>query len=502
MKKFLFAIAIILVQIVCTVNLSSCQELNIDSQNEYLAKIEVDARSEYSVLAMNPADIVFNISSNIPWRVKSEQAWCAVSPSMSASSSLVETITVHLENNETEEARTAVLTIEADGTDEVTLITIVQDSKGTLQVQPATDIIATAGGSVTFTLVSNKPWTVTSDSQWLTFDKAEGTGTGEVEAITASGTDNQGARRTAIVTVATALDKKTFELTQDGVSMSIEEVTEPGGTLFAGTGEKEAKTYTVVSTTTAWKPVTDADWITLEKISDTQFTVKVLKSNPYFAARKGNITLEPTFALMPELVVPPLVITQNAFWAKDNAGTSSITVNEDGSVTLKSVDKNKCRMYTGDAADAPLYKLGTYIWTFSNINFADPAYFDINFYSEDGGPRFELFLGEAHANAGNRNIFGSWGDNGWWSESKFDLSLDELNEIKTLKIEFIRDPANTSNLKLTVWLNERELASITKPDSYALNPGKYNGNKIYFGFNGYCADAEVTIKSFEIQPVE
>lgn len=490
MKKFLFGITIILAQVACIVNLSSCQEFNIDSQQEFPAKIEIDAQTEYNVLAMAPADIVFNISSNTPWKITSDQNWCIPSPGMSASSSLIEAITVHLENNENLSARQATLTIKADDIEGSTSITIVQDSKGSLHVQPVDNAFQTTGGTATFTITSNKAWTVISDNQWLTFDKAEGTGTGNIETITATATANPGAKRTTIVTVSTGLEKKTFEATQDGVILEFAEV-EEGATTFSGAGQTEAKIYTVVANI-PWKVETKDEWITIEKIDEESFSVKVLNPNSYFVTRTADITLKPESGTVSGLEIKPLTIRQNVYFQNDNLGASTITVNDNGSITLASINKNKCRLYTPST-----HKLGIYIWTFSQVHFTDPAFFDINFYNEQGGPRFELFLGTA--NPSFQNKLGAWpGD--WWDEKTFDLSLDELNAMKTLKIEFTHDPDNTSNLKLTIWLNDRQLTSISKPDFYA-NPATDFGNQIYFGFNGHCADAEVTMESFEIKPI-
>lgn len=495
MKKFLIGMTVACVQINCIINLSSCQELNIDSQKEFPAKMEVDAQNKYNVLATAPTNIVFNISSNTPWRITSDQNWCVATPAMSAASSLVGAITVHLENNELEESRTAVLNIGADGVDGTISVTIIQDSKGALHVQPIDDTLPTGGGTATFTVTSNKPWHVISDNQWLTFDKAEGTGTGVMEAIAATASSNAGGKRTTLVTISTGLEKKTFEVTQNGMILEFAGITDSSETLFSGTGLPETKTYTVVANV-PWDAETENDWITLEKVDEEHISVKVLQSNPYFAMRKGNITLKPTSGTSVGLKAKPLTINQGTCFNEDKLGTSAITINKNGSATLASVDKNKCRFYTKESS----YKLGTYIWTFSQVHFTDPAYFDINFYNEKSAPRFELFLGEAHGNTDFRNMFGSWGT-GWWSQTNFNLSLDELNAMRTLKIEFIRDPANSANLKLTVWLNDRELASITKPDLYADLATNF-GNEIYFGFNGFCSDAEVTIDSFEIRTIE
>lgn len=146
MKKYLLRIIIILVQIVFVFNLISCQEFDINSQKEFPLQMDCDAQPTYTVLALAPSEIVFNISSNTPWKVISSADWCIVDPAMSSASALVGAVTVHIADNPNETHRSATLTVKAEGLSEDVVITINQESKGALHVQPVDNVVPATGG--------------------------------------------------------------------------------------------------------------------------------------------------------------------------------------------------------------------------------------------------------------------------------------------------------------------------------------------------------------------
>lgn len=101
---------------------NACQEYEINSQPEAPVNIKIDAMEEYTILAKNPQKIVFNVSSNTPWEITSDQQWCTVTPSMSAASSLVSEIMVTCEPNNTDQQRVATLTISAKDIEKTTTV--------------------------------------------------------------------------------------------------------------------------------------------------------------------------------------------------------------------------------------------------------------------------------------------------------------------------------------------------------------------------------------------
>ena len=136
MKKLYSNTLMQLILALCTFSFVACQEFDIDSQPEGPLNIQIDALESYTALATSPSNVVFNISSNTPWTIESDQQWCKPTPSMSAASSLVSEIVVTMENNTGKKARTAKLTIKAEGVEGTKVVTIEQASKEDLVVVP------------------------------------------------------------------------------------------------------------------------------------------------------------------------------------------------------------------------------------------------------------------------------------------------------------------------------------------------------------------------------
>ena len=129
----------------------SCQELTIDSQPDAPVSIYIDALDSYSLAGTAPGRIVFNISSNTPWTIKSDSQWCLPSPAMSASSSLVSEIVVNTEDNPDTTPRTATLVINAEGLGDVKTITVEQGEKiETEPEEPAVPEVKPAAFDVVF----------------------------------------------------------------------------------------------------------------------------------------------------------------------------------------------------------------------------------------------------------------------------------------------------------------------------------------------------------------
>lgn len=491
MKKYFLEITMILIHMVFVFNLTSCQEFNIDSQTEYPLHMDCDAQSTYEVMAISPSDIVFNISSNTPWKITSSADWCTADPAMSSISSLVRAVTIHVEDNQNETPRSATLTVKADGLEKDVIITINQESKGVLYVQPVDDIVPAVGGKTTFTITSNKDWKVISEKQWISFDQTEGKGTGEIVTIQAIVSANEAGKRSSIVTISTGLEERTFELKQDGMMLEFVKIDDEKSKYFNGHGIEEPRIFSVMANVD-WNVECKEDWVEVLKVDDKHISVRIVKDNSIFKVREAHINLVPVGISTSALFVEPLTISQGTCFKADVISPSTSETDKSGALTLVSTQSKKCRYYTNGSD----YKLGTYIWKFSNVSFADPFIFDVNFYNEKGGARFELFLGKALLT----NTLGTWGTHDWWSENKFDVTLDDMNAMRTLKIEFLKKENNPNIAILKVTLNNRILVSIEKVNPFQFSEMDY-GNTIYFGFNGsHFSDAHVTIDSFEVIP--
>ena len=472
--------------IIGTAGLFACQELSIDTQSTQPAKIEIDAQSEYTLLAASPRTIIFNISSNTPWKITSDSQWCTPDPAMSSASSLVAEITVETEDNDTEKPRTAILTIKAEGIDTPTTVTVHQDAKGKLLIQPVDGNIASQGGSKPFTITSNKPWTVVSDKIWLTFDKTEGEGTGEMETVTATAEMNTGVRRSATVTVSNGLDTQEFEVVQDGIILSFKELEDPeNDVLFSGAGG--TKSFGVEANI-EWKVACDDPNVTLNKTSDTEFSV-TMPIGKYFSTMETPIRLEAADASLSGVEAQVLTLRQSGIAYADG---SDVVFNADGSVTMTAAGA-KSRVCTHLAN-----KLGTYIWTFSEVNIEN-AYFDLNAWTDNAN--FHLFLGGQNRLTSGGRTTPDGAD--FWANPAIitpGLTVDDLNAMKTLKLVIKPNESDATKLTIELWLNDKQILDVNDRINPWTPERTTPGIPYYFGFTG--GTGTMTIASFETIPIE
>ncbi len=465
----------------------SCQELTIDSQGDFPLKMATDIQTEYTVLATSPRPIVFNISSNTPWTITSDANWCIPTPAMSASSSLIEEISINIADNTSETARVATLTIEAEGVSEKTVIKITQESKEKLLFQPVDQNFPSTGGKLPFTITSNKPWTITSSNMWLTFDITSGEGTGEMVTIQASAAPNTGVKRNATVTISNGLSESQFEVTQDGIVMEFAPISNPEEDLsFSGYGEP--KLFNVVANID-WKVETDDDWITLRKVDENQFELTT-SASPIFSPRKGTVKL---VSADNTLSVEPVTmeITQGIIFG---ITSSSYQILENGALKVNSTGSNS-RAITNKP-----YKYGTFIWRFSEVNLTGGC-LDFNFWPNEGNVNCHLWLGGSFSKFTNGG--GAEGIDTWHPQVNFNMPYEELNKMHTLKMVYGPDAQNPGKVRYEIWVNDNKIVdSGNRIDIYNQVPS-LNGTVIYFGFTGQTPNGAGTfvLDSFEIIPL-
>ena len=91
----------------------------------------------------------------------------------------------------------------------------------TLGISVETMTFEAAGGSSTFTVTSNRDWTITTD-EWLSASPSSGTASDNPVTVTVTALPNTSTDRTGSVKVATSYDYKTLTVTQSGESGSAE----------------------------------------------------------------------------------------------------------------------------------------------------------------------------------------------------------------------------------------------------------------------------------------
>lgn len=504
--------------------LSGCyQTPEIDSQPDQAPKITVDAKSEYIVASKSADPVTFSISSNTPWQIESDsEAWCTVSPGASATSSLVADITVTLDDNTDENPRTATLSVIAEGVEDPVPVKITQNGKSNLEISAPSGEIPEDGGNVTFTVTSNKAWTISCPQTWISFSPDRGDGSDTPVTVTASagpGSD----RRTATVRVETEDDFRTINIVQEGgVRLAFGEV---GDTQFSYSGE--TKTFTV-DATMMWKISADDPDVTFNTASGSgpgEFSV-TLPYSKYINTKTYTITLESddeTIDVEPQT----MTITQESFATP--VGTPTMEGNtlsaQNGTAYVKSRD---------------LWKYGTFTWTFSDVDLSS-GYFDINNWGADGIVLMIRFGGET-ANGTNDNLVGlqgnvqidgktlwwaidtGWGG-GWPIDFKYNTEVN-LSELRTLKFEIKPDTRdgnfdglNKKCLSRKLWINDVLVFEFSKtyyPETESARPGDpaawcgadiwqsgstHPGLQYQFGIGGN-GNGSMTIDSFEYKPIE
>ena len=494
MKKLYKNTLMQLILALCVFSFAACQEYGIDSQPEGPAKMQIDAMETYTALATSPTNIVFNISSNTPWTITSDQQWCKPDPAMSAASSLVSEVSVALESNTTGKQRVAKLTITAEGVSESKVITITQVSKEDLVVIPYDEIVPTKGGQLSFNIVSNKPWKIIPSTQFLeNIDKVSGAGNEneEKETVTITVPENTGAVRNGKITVKTDFQEYSFTITQDGIVIAPENEEEAVNTLNSVGGEKTIK----INSSIEWivkVPEEYAGWLNAEANGE-NLTLKATFNN-LFINRVGHVLLFPK-KNVPGFVGVPVEVkqTRNIWLNGSEESIDPVT----GYATVKSTEKNRY-------ATNFYFKKGRLIWTFDNVSMpSSSAYIDFNFDTWWGPAQGAGWIHGWLRPASSKQNSEFQANAAWpWSEAAW--KIEDMDAIKTIEISVLDDVNHPGKLCIRLLINEKEVVKFEDRNNiYTDAPQTHKGQQIYFGFEqGADPVCSLTFKSFDYIPAE
>ena len=491
MKKLYNNTLMQLILALCTFSFVACQEFDIDSQPEGPLNIQIDALEAYTALATSPSNIVFNISSNTPWTIESNQQWCKPTPTMSAASSLVSEIVVTLENNVGKQMRTAQLFIKAEGIEGTKVVTIEQASKEDLVVIRPTDIVPTEGGMVSFNIISNKPWEIITTTQFLeNIDKTSGTGNenGEKENITITVPQNTGAIRSAEITVKTAFQEETFTITQDGIVIETKNEEDAVNTMSGEGGEKTIE----INSSVEWKieiPTEYKEWLSAE--ADGNRLKLSTTFNNLFVPRTGHILLYPKMNV-PGFEGVPIEVTQprNMSLNRGEETVDPVT----GYTTIQS--KGAARFVSNFG-----FRKGKVAWEFDKVDIPDSnGAIELNgdtWTWGDGSGYIKAWL-RPESSEMTSNI-DAW-DGAYFRLQNFNINI---NDVKSISIEAKDDPENEGKICLILYVNEQEVARMkNKTDIYAVNPN-FRGQQFYFGFESETDQiCTMTFKSINFESYE
>ena len=142
----------------------------------------------------NGGPLTFTIQTNEAWEIHSSEGWLTFSRNSGEPDPEGRplTITATAAASDVLE-RTATVTVVAGDEEESFDVT----QKGTFSVTEIGSPFELEGGSKTVSIITDLPWSIVSDKDWLTFDQEQGKGNGGKIAITATAAANPGAMREA-----------------------------------------------------------------------------------------------------------------------------------------------------------------------------------------------------------------------------------------------------------------------------------------------------------------
>lgn len=430
---------------------ASCAEMVIDTQNSQEPKLETDADAVYRVDATSPEAVVFNIASNVPWRITVDcgdmKKWCSASPSLSAVSSLTEEITVEIDDNTSREERTATLTVTAEGLEAVTEITIIQSPVGDLSVSALSsdDPVSESGGEVTFSVTSGKPWTASSNATWLTLEPSSGDGNFTSQTVTATAESNEGGTpRSATVTVSLTdgSDSKTITVNQAGSSTVDLKFTESAGnTVLSYKGE--VRTLTIQAP--AGVNLGQVDWSV--NIPDNNVGASVGNYNR--SAGTFDLTVPSSIyggsspvklqLIAFEEVADEITIYQQS-WLGGVGSTGSYTDNNDGTLTVSAGSGTTSFVRIREAVGM----FGTYRLTFSRMDISEGRFAMEGWKDE----QFQIHVASSSAAEGNSQIY-MHGSGLQWATIRYN-NIVAINDVETIQFEVFRVDSNRIGVKLSI----------------------------------------------------
>ena len=512
-------------------------------------RLVCDALTTYSVPASRPDNITFNVSSNSPWTVTRSGGadWVTVTPASSSASSLVSDVVVSFADNDSGEDRTATLTIQAERISKYYTVTITQGKKGRLYVTPVAKDYAATGGPLTFTINTNVPWeirtdvswlhfdpekgnpdpdgrtmtitatadasdvmervatvtviagddeesfdvtqkgdfemteitgefpgaggaqvlklrtdlpwTVSADKDWITFDKEEGAGDGKLTVINVTAAPNDDVARKAVVTVRVAGEDHSFEVRQAGASFNIVPPADP--TISSTGGELIIE----VNASKSWEPQTDVPGFTVEKIDASHFKVAAGFNNK-FAPRQGAVTIVSVSG-----ATDSVEITQDVNFTFDG----HYEILEDGSVKI--YGDQKTRVTTADKI-----RYASFVLTMGETHFENAG--QLFLCTHDAGNGTAEYQCQVALN-GNKRLRTN-GSGTSYGSVKFDITKDDMNALKTYRVDFAPDAEAPGNIRLEFFYNGESRCVLSNPSVYKDDPE--TGGHYFFGYDSAGSD--------------
>ena len=401
--------------------------------------------------------LTFTINTNVPWEIHADVSWLHFDPEKGNPDPDGRTLTITATADPSDVAeRTATVTVIAGDDEESFDIS----QRGSFDITEISGIFPGAGGTQALKIRTDLPWTISADKDWISFDKEEGKGDGKQTVINVTAAPNDDAARKAVISLAVAGQKYTFEVHQDGAAFNI--VPPPVDNFPAEGGELILE----VNATKSWEPRTDVPGFTVEKVDDTHFKV-VASINNRFALRMGDVSIVSSSG-----ATDSVELTQDTLFDVQDG-----EVLEDGSVKLYGDQGTRVTLKNG-------YRCITLTLTLGEKHFGDAgqlwvqgAIGSVNIYNQ-------LSLGGNTRIRTDGNMADESGSSAYKS-STYSITKDELNAMTTYEYGF--KPNAEDPKQLDMWF---KVDGTEKKSHTGANPFYYDPSRVgyYFGFYSKTTD--------------
>ena len=324
----------------------SCAKENELEEGVSASKNKATVPSEL-FLDGNGASKTINIDADCEWSFTNVPSWITLSDT-NGDGSYVVTITPSVNPSSTEQRKGTVSFNAGDRSKTIALTQGVANESLELPVQTLS--FDNTSSSSSFAIKSNGSWKITGEKDWLSLDKTEGTGDGNVKVTVLENTSEE--ERRAELTIQGSQTKQPMTVVQKGrvvtLALSTNSIT------FAAT---ESTVSIIAEGTAKWTASTSDTWIILDKsvfegsASSVKTTIMVTcKDNNSAIARTGEVVL--TYSNGTKTL---------RCTVKQDAGKKA----EVGAVTFSETTKNSVKATASYTSDFPVTIYGFY---YSNTN--------------------------------------------------------------------------------------------------------------------------------------
>ncbi len=273
----------------------------------------------------------FMVSSNGSWAVEDDADWITVTP---ISGSNDGTLTVGYTENTNTYQRVGTITVTGEGITRT--VTVTQESAPSLTVTPSDQYVRYTEGNTTFTITSNRSWTVEDDADWMTVTPSSGSNEG---TLTVGYLENS-SQAQRIGTIKVTCKGITHTVTVTQAAKKYLTISPINIELSADSGVFNL----IIDSNLNWQLDEDMEWINLSKYNGSYSdTIKVkYDSNNKITTRQGKISI------FGGKILDEVVVTQNAADVYAIIIPDSQAVSADSGRTTFNIKSNATWIIQGD----------------------------------------------------------------------------------------------------------------------------------------------------------